>query len=64
MCGACGLLLGMIAANCFACAEAVRCSRRSVAGNLETASKKRGGSRSTRKPWAEVEDGQLMASQL
>ena len=34
-----------------------------TAGNLDEGSKKRGGARSTRKPWAEAEDVQLIASQ-
>ena len=34
-----------------------------IAGNLDEGSKKRGGARSTRKPWAEAEDVQLIASQ-
>ena len=37
--------------------------RRCIAGNLDEGSKKRGGARSTRKPWAEAEDVQLIASQ-
>ena len=56
-----GLWLGTMAASCVAWLKMHSCTGKQERG---TATKGLGGTRNTRKPWAEAEDKQLLAKQL